>query len=113
MSPPLVEAAVPGVVDSGASDLVLPQAVVRQLGLRSTDQVEVRYADGRTATRDLVDGVDVLILGRHALFSAVVEPKRRTALVGAIVLEALDLLVDCRTQTLQPRDPTGIVAEIE
>jgi hypothetical protein len=42
-----------------------------------------------------------------------VEPDRTTAVIGAIVLEALDLLVDCRTQTLQPRDPSGIIAEIE
>jgi hypothetical protein len=34
-------------------------------------------------------------------------------LIGAIVLEALDLLVDCRTQTLRPRDPKEIIAEIE
>ena len=31
----------------------------------------------------------------------------------AIVLEALDMLVDCRTQTLHPRDPDRIIAEIE
>lgn len=34
-------------------------------------------------------------------------------LIGAIVLEDLDLLVDCRTQALQPRDPRGIIVEIE
>jgi hypothetical protein len=52
-------------------------------------------------------------MGRHGLFSAIVEPKRATALIGAIVLEELDLMVDCTTQTLHPRDPKGIVSEIE
>jgi hypothetical protein len=34
-------------------------------------------------------------------------------LIGAIVMEDLDFLVDCAIQTLQPRDPNGIVGEIE
>ena len=38
---------------------------------------------------------------------------RSDALLGAIVLEELDLLVDCTTQSLHPRDPDMIVTEIE
>jgi hypothetical protein len=30
-----------------------------------------------------------------------------------IVLEALDLLVDCRNQQVVPRDPSGPIYEIE
>ena len=41
------------------------------------------------------------------------EPKREDVLIGAIVLEDLDLIVDCVTQTLQPRDPKQYTAEIE
>jgi hypothetical protein len=51
-------------------------------------------------------------LGRDGVFTAVVEPKRRTALIGAIVLEDLDFLVDC-TQQLVPRDPRFVVSEVE
>jgi hypothetical protein len=40
-----------GVVDSGALKLVLPQAVVKRLGLPLGDPVKVRYADGRRARR--------------------------------------------------------------
>lgn len=32
-------------------------------------------------------------------------PKREDALIGAIVFEALDLLVDCKRQRVVPRDP--------
>jgi hypothetical protein len=39
--------------------------------------------------------------------------RRETALVGAIVLEDLDLLVDCVDQRLVPRDPSGPTYEIE
>ena len=35
------------------------------------------------------------------------------ALIGAIVLEELDLLVDCGTQSLYPREPDSILTEIE
>jgi hypothetical protein len=40
-----------GVVDPGAVTLVLPQAVVKQLGLPLGDRIKVRYADGRRARR--------------------------------------------------------------
>jgi clan AA aspartic protease len=106
-------ATIEGLVDTGAAMLVLPESVVRQLGLPKTGVTGVRYADHRTATRDIVGRVRVKLQGREDVFTAVVEPGRTTALIGAIVLEALDLLVDCKTQTLQPRDPNQIITEIE
>lgn len=103
-----------GVVDSGAARLVLPQAVVKELGLPiKTKKVKVRYADGRKALRSEVDEVRLYLLGRDGVFSAVVEPKRATALIGAIVLEDLDFLVDCTKLCLVPRDPDYVVSEIE
>jgi predicted aspartyl protease len=102
-----------GVVDCGASKLVLPQAVVKQLGLPPADKILVRYADGRTARRRGAEGAFVELLGRHGTFTAIIEPKRETALIGAIVLEDLDLLVDCQRQRLVPRHPHGAVYEIE
>jgi hypothetical protein len=93
---------------------VLPKPVVDELGLTVTDPVvNVRYADGRRARRREAEGVYVELLGRHHPFNAVIEPKRDSALIGAIVLEALDLLVDCKHQRLIPRDPSGPVYEIE
>ena len=102
-----------GIVDTGAAMLVLPESVARLLGLPKTGEANVRYADHRTATREIVGEVEVEILGRKNIFTAIVEPGRTDALIGAIVLEALDMLVDCRTQTLHPRDPDRIIAEIE
>ncbi len=102
-----------GVVDSGAARFVLPESVVRKLGLSATSKVRVRYADGRTAKRPQVENVYLELLGRHGVFKATVEPNRETALIGAIVLEDLDFLVDCTKQQLYPRDPDFVVAEIE
>ena len=102
-----------GVVDPGAAMLVLPPQVVKKIGLAMGDKINVRYADGRRAQRREAEGAYVELLGRHGIFTAIVEPKRTTALVGAIVLEALDLLVDCQRQRLIPRDPRGPIYEIE
>ena len=102
-----------GVVDSGATKLVLPLALVKRLGLPLGDPIKVRYADGRCVQRKGVEGVYVQLLGRHGTFTAISEPKRETALIGAIVLEDLDLVVDCVDQRLIPRDPSGATYEIE
>lgn len=100
-------------VDSGATKLVLPEAVVKRLGLPLGNPLKVRYADGRSSRRQEAQGALVKLLGREDTFSAIVEPKRETALIGAMVLEGLDLLVDCTTQRVVPRDPSGPIFEIE
>jgi predicted aspartyl protease len=102
-----------GTVDSGAIKLVLPQTIVKRLGLPLGDKVKVRYADGRRAQRREIKGVFLQLLGRDGIFTAMSEPKRETALIGAIVLEDLDLLVDCVAQRVIPRDPRGAIYEIE
>jgi predicted aspartyl protease len=103
-----------GLVDSGASRLVLPKKVVQSLGMKPSGTVTVRYADGRRAVRPTsVQDVQVNLLGRRSVFDATVEPKRKTALIGDLVLEALDFLVDSRHERLVPRDPKRIIAEEE
>jgi predicted aspartyl protease len=102
-----------GVVDPGATKLVLPEKTVAELGLPGTGKVKVCYANHATARRATVKEAYVQIQGREGVFAAIVEPKRRTALIGAIVLEDLDLLVDCARQRLVPRDPHTVVCEIE
>ena len=103
-----------GVVDSGATRLVLPASVAKELGLPIKEKkVKVRHADGRRGLRTEVEEVRLYLQGRDGIFSAVVEPKRDTALVGAIVLEELDFLVDCTKGCLVPRDPDYVVSEIE
>ena len=102
-----------GVVDSGAARLVIPESVARQLGLGVSGQSRVRYADGHTAERAIVHHVHLSYGGREGVFNAVVEPDRDSALIGAIVMEDLDLLIDCVTQQLVPRDPKQIISEIE
>ncbi len=106
-------ARVRGVVDSGATRLVLSAAIAQQLGLETASTTSVRYADGRTAQRNIVKDVHLAYGGRDSVFNAIVEPGRESILIGAIVLEDLDFLVDCVGQRLVPRDPKQIVSEVE
>jgi predicted aspartyl protease len=105
--------AMQGVVDTGSTRLVLPPGVAALLGLPVTGQATIRYADHRREPRDVVGDAHVQLLGRGGVFSAVVEPARSDALLGAIVMEDLDLVVDCTGQRVEPRDPNGIFAEVE
>lgn len=102
-----------GVVDSGATRLIIPESVVKQLGLETSGTAKVRYADGRTSERSIAKDVHLAYGGRESVFSAVVEPGRDSILVGAIVMEELDFLVDCIGLRLVPRDPNQIVSEAE
>jgi predicted aspartyl protease len=104
---------VPATVDTGRMRLALPESVVAALGLPPGGEVNVAYADGRTVRRNKAKSVLLQYLGRDGVFDAIVEPARTDALVGAIVLEELDLLVDCANQKLVPRDPNILTAEIE
>lgn len=106
-------ATIRGVIDPGASRLVLPASVVASLGLPRSGRTKVKYADGRSAWRANVYNVWLSMQGRHSHCFAIVEPKRDSALIGAIVLEDMDFLVDCKNQRLVPRDPNAVLSEIE
>jgi predicted aspartyl protease len=102
-----------GVVNSGATRLVIPESVAKQLGLEMSGSVGVRYADGRVANRSIANRIHLTYGGRDSVFNAIVEPDRESALIGAIVLEDLDFVVDCTGQRLVPRDPNQIISEAE
>lgn len=95
-------AEVDALVDTGATRLVLPGTIARQLGLRVLGRVSVRYADDRTAARDRVGIVVVKLMGRTAEVDAVVEPRKAYALLGQVPLEMLDFHVDPLGQRLIP-----------
>ena len=102
-------------VDTGATMLVLPGWLQEQLQFPVIRRQLVRYANEETAEREVVYGVEVTVCGRTGVFEAVIEPAKRYGLIGAIVLEALDLIADPRSQRLyvNPRSPDLPMAEIE
>jgi len=102
-------------VDTEATMLVLPGWLQEQLQFPVIRRQLVRYANEETVEREVVYGVEVTVCGRTGVFEAVIEPAKRYGLLGAIVLEALDLIADPRSQRLyvNPRSPDLPMAEIE
>jgi predicted aspartyl protease len=103
---------VPAVVDARAPYLILSEKMATELGVPTSRNVYVSSRDAGRGRRSFVDHVRVDLLGRHGIYKAIVEPDRDEAVLGFIILGDLDLLVDHRTQTLQPRDPSGIIVEM-
>jgi clan AA aspartic protease len=95
------------VVDSGAVMLVLPQDLVEVLGLRMLRKAIVTYADERKEERDIAGVVSVRVAGRTVETNCVVGPPGSEPLLGQIVLEEADLLIDCANQRLiaRPESP--------
>jgi clan AA aspartic protease len=87
-------------VDTGSVETVIPAVVVKQLGLTATDQISVKYADGRTEIVDKVSPLTIYLLDRHAAGEALVLGDE--VLIGQTILESMDLHVDCRNQRLIP-----------
>ncbi|MCY2987925.1 MAG: clan AA aspartic protease [Planctomycetota bacterium] len=90
-------------VDSEAVMLVLPQDLVEALGLRTLRKAIVTYADERKEERDIAGVVSVGVAGRKVETNCVVGPPGSEPLLGQIVLEEADLLIDCAHQRLIPR----------
>lgn len=102
-------------VDTGATMLVLPESLTTQLNFPKIRKQVVKYANEETAERDIVAGVEVEICGRKGWFEAIVEPKKTYALLGCVIMETLDLIVEPRELGIypNPRSPTLPMAEIE
>lgn len=94
---------VPLVVDTGAVMLVLPQDLVEALGLSEVGNVIVIYADERKEERPVAGVVTVRVGNRRMNVDCVVGPPNSEPLLGQVVLETLDLLIDCAQQRLIPR----------
>jgi hypothetical protein len=87
--------------------LMLPQDEVSYLGLRERRKVTVRYADERAEERSIAAPIFLELPGdwgdRSMLAECIVGPPGCEALIGQIVLEAVDLMVDCVEQRLRAR----------
>ena len=92
---------------------MIPAVLAQQQGLGISGSTKVRYADGHTAERPIAQRIRLAYGGRESVFNAIVEPSRESVLIGAIVLEDLDFLVDRIGQRLVPRDPNQITSEVE
>lgn len=93
-------ATVSAIVDTGAVRSVIPRTVLQQLGLSAFDRDEVKYADGRIETVDIVGPIRFHLLDRTTFDDAYLLGDE--VLIGQTILEKLDLLADCKNQRLVP-----------
>ncbi len=89
-------------IDTGATMVVLPQNIVNKLGLRKVREVKVRYANNKVEMKPVYRAVIIEILGREGTFDVICEEEGSQPLIGQVVLEVLDLVVDPRTRKLLP-----------
>ena len=90
-------------VDTGAVLSMLPQDEVEKLELLPQKKVVVTYADDRKEERFVVQGVEITIGDRSLVTDAIIGPPLSEPLLGQVVLEELDLLVDTQSRRLIPR----------
>ena len=81
-------------VDSGAITLTISDAIATQLDLEVEDRVDVELADGSHSQRELVGPVTIRFKNRTTSCSALVFPGINEVLLGAIPLEAMDVIID-------------------
>lgn len=95
------------VVDTGAVLNLLPQDLVEALGIRLTGKTIVQLANDQRVELDRAEAVRLTLAGRSTVSDCLVGPPGCTPLIGQIVLEALDLIVDPaqRTVTVRPESP--------
>ena len=101
-------------VDSGATMMVIPGWMQEKYSFPIIRKQSVKYADERTGELDVAAGVEIEVCSRKGVFDAVVMPKKEYGLLGAIIMEELDLILEPREFKLypNPRSPDIPMAEI-
>jgi clan AA aspartic protease len=87
-------------VDTGAVYTVVPERILKHLGVRPIDQERFRLANGRTITR-AVGEARFRYHGKSRISPVVFGHKNDKVLLGVMTLEALGLEVDPRTRKLK------------
>src|SRR5208337_3786836 len=58
-------------VAGGATRLVIPESVARILGLQVSGSAKMQYANGQSADRSIVKGVQLTYCGRMGIYNAI------------------------------------------
>jgi predicted aspartyl protease len=80
--------------DTGAWTLVINEETRERLGLAIEETSQSTLANGITDTYAVTEGVKIRWKDRSATLPAIVVPGAKDILLGALPLEAMDLMVD-------------------
>lgn len=94
---------VSALVNTGAVMLLMPQDLIDTLGIDRTDRAIVTLANDERIELDVAGPIEVVAAGRRWVTDCLVGPPQCERLVGQLLLERLDLIVDPLKQTVHPR----------
>ena len=91
-------------INTGAVRAAIPVTVAERLGLFRLRKTDTKYTDRRVEEVDVTEAVTVEILGRETEMNPMILGEQ--ILLGVLVLEGLDLMVDCNRNRLVPYQGT-------
>jgi clan AA aspartic protease len=106
-------ARVDALVDTGAVMALLPQDLVEQLGLPTDGNIIVTLANDQRVELPRARHLSLAIGDRQMDTDCLVGPPQSEALVGQLVLERLDLIVDPLRQRLTPRPESPFLPSLK
>jgi clan AA aspartic protease len=89
---------VKALVDSGAWTMVINEETREKLGLKTTKTAHGKLADGSQAEYKLTEPIEISWKNRSVICEALLIPTADENLLGAIPLEAMDLIINPRIQ---------------
>jgi clan AA aspartic protease len=95
------EVKVEAMADTGAAFLCLPPAVIEKLGLLFSHTREVTTANGKVERR-IFSGAVITIKEREIQMQVMENDRSTPPLIGYLVLEAMDFVVDPKSQKILP-----------
>src|SRR5205823_8523126 len=84
----------------GSVSPVLPSFVVQQLGLQTVGKRTAELGDSSVITVDVTESVGIDVSGRRVDLQALITGNE--VIIGQMVLEVIDMQVDCMNQRLIP-----------
>ncbi|MGK5095163.1 aspartyl protease family protein [Deltaproteobacteria bacterium TL4] len=99
------------IADTGAKAIGLPRSIIEKLGLQPHREVTVTLSNGLKEKRMLYNGLHLRIGDRDSVFECIAKPEEAPCLLGQLVLETLDFVVDCPNHRLipNPSAPDGMM----
>ena len=93
-------ATVTAIVDTGAMYVVINEDLQQKLGLTKAEDGTAHIANGETIKCEITHPVDVHWKNRHTTVRTMVLPGSKKVLLGALALEAMDLVISPKKQEL-------------
>ena len=87
-------------VDTGATDCLIPAAALKKLGVQVEGQVDSELADGSVRVFDY-GFVRVKFMGQETVCHAIFAPDQAEPLLGVVALENTGIAVDPKTHSLK------------